>query len=220
MTSRRARALLRGPVLTIALLVGVLPATVAQARFGDETLAKGDSGADVRSLQRYLNRAGYETDVDGVFGRHTQKRVRAFEGNEELRVDGRVTRSDARALKAAAERGEDETAPDDEPGKTQETPGAEATLGEDGLATAPADAPAQVKAVIAAGNEIAKKPYKYGGGHASERDTGYDCSGSISYALREAGLMEGAMASGGFTRFGEPGAASGSRSAPTPGTRT
>ncbi len=59
--------------------------------------------------------------------------------------------------------------------------------------------------MIAAGNEIAKKPYKYGGGHAKQRDSGYDCSGSISYALREAGLMKGAMDSGGFMRFGEPG---------------
>ena len=41
--------------------------------------------------------------------------------------------------------------------------------------------------MIAAGNEIAKKPYKYGGGHAKLSDSGYDCSGSISYALRKAG---------------------------------
>ena len=51
--------------------------------------------------------------------------------------------------------------------------------------------------MIAAGNEIAKKPYKYGGGHAKRRDSGYDCSGSISYALREAGLMKGSLDSSG-----------------------
>ena len=70
---------------------------------------------------------------------------------------------------------------------------------------APADAPPEVKDVIEAGNEIAKKPYKYGGGHAKQSDSGYDCSGSISYALRKAGLMKGSMASGALMRFGERG---------------
>ena len=173
-------------VLVAALALAAMPVTAAEARFGDETLRKGDSGRDVKTLQRTLNDAGYETDVDGEFGPHTQKRVRAFEGNEERRVDGRVTPSDARALKAAAERGPDESA-DDEPGTTQEAPGDEASVGEDGFAIAPADAPQAVKDVIAAGNEIAKKPYKYGGGHGKLRDSGYDCSGSVSYAPAQGG---------------------------------
>ena len=59
--------------------------------------------------------------------------------------------------------------------------------------------------MIAAGNRIAKKPYKYGGGHAKLRDSGYDCSGSVSYALRGGKLMRGAMDSGGFMRWGRSG---------------
>ena len=158
----------------------------------------------MRQLQRTLNDAGYETNVDGEFGPHTQKRVRAFEGNEQRRVDGKVTPSDARVLKKAADRGE--TAPGgEEPGPTAETPGERATVDEDGFAVAPASAPQQVKDVIAAGNKIAKKPYKYGGGHGEASDTGYDCSGSVSYALRRAGLMEGSMPSGAMTRWGERG---------------
>ena len=58
-----------------------------------------------------------------------------------------------------------------------------------GLAVAPADAPASVKEIIAAGNKIAFKPYIYGGGHGSWNDSGYDCSGSVSYALHGAGLL-------------------------------
>ena len=191
-------------VLVAALALTAMPVAAAEARFGDETLRKGDSGRDVKTLQRTLNDAGYETDVDGEFGPHTQKRVRAFEGNEERRVDGKVTPSDARALKAAAERGAGE-AGGDQPGATQEAPGEEASVGEDGFAIAPAGAPQVVKDVIAAGNEIAKKPYKYGGGHGKLRDSGYDCSGSISYALRKAGLMEESMPSGAMTRWGARG---------------
>ncbi len=201
----------RTPVLAAALLAAasIAPAS-AQARFGDETLRKGDSGSNVRGLQRALNDAGYETDVDGRFGPHTLKRVRAFEGNERLRVDGKVTPPDAVVLEEAAERGPDgeeeppgsdeDTTPDQE-----EVAGSEATLNDDGLAVAPADAPQEVKDAIEAGNEIAEKPYKYGGGHGKLKDSGYDCSGSISYALRKAGLMEGSMPSGAMMSFGDSG---------------
>ena len=85
------------------------------------------------------------------------------------------------------------------------TPGSKATVGSDGLAVAPADAPDQVKQIIAAGNEIAKTPYHYGGGHGKWQDSGYDCSGSVSYALHGAGLLDSALTSGDFTSWGEKG---------------
>ena len=65
-----------------------------------------------------------------------------------------------------------------------------ATLNPDGTATPPDAAPQAVKEIIAAGNQIAKKPYIYGGGHGKWKDSGYDCSGSVSYALHGAGLLE------------------------------
>lgn len=74
-----------------------------------------------------------------------------------------------------------------------------------GVAQAPAGAPSQVALVIAAGNAIAGLPYLYGGGHAGFKDTAYDCSGSISYALAAAGLVTAPMASGGFMSWGESG---------------
>jgi hypothetical protein len=80
-----------------------------------------------------------------------------------------------------------------------------ATVGADGYAVAPALAPPVVQAVIAAGNLIAHKPYIYGGGHGQWEDAGYDCSGSVSYALHGAGLLETAMPSGSFTSWGDPG---------------
>lgn len=84
-------------------------------------------------------------------------------------------------------------------------PGSKATLTRNGLAIPPAEAPAKVKAAIRAGNRIAKKPYKWGGGHARLVDTGYDCSGSVSFALRGGRLMTSAMASTGFMSWGRRG---------------
>jgi hypothetical protein len=75
----------------------------------------------------------------------------------------------------------------------------------DGTAVAPEDAPDIVKRVILAANEIARFPYKWGGGHGAWRDTGYDCSGSVSFALAGAGLLGRPLTSGGFVSFGSPG---------------
>lgn len=75
----------------------------------------------------------------------------------------------------------------------------------DGTAVAPEDAPEPVQRVIQAGNAIAKMPYKWGGGHGAWKDNGYDCSGSVSFALAGAGLLDAPMASGGFMNWGAPG---------------
>jgi cell wall-associated NlpC family hydrolase len=75
----------------------------------------------------------------------------------------------------------------------------------DGTAVAPENAPDVVKRVIMAGNEIAKFPYKWGGGHGAWRDNGYDCSGSVSFALASAGLLGRPLTSGGFLNYGAPG---------------
>ena len=88
---------------------------------------------------------------------------------------------------------------------TQLAPGDTAQIGPDGLAIAPASAPDPVKAIIAAGNQIASKPYKYGGGHGKWNDSGYDCSGSVSYALHGAGLLDKPLASGDFETWGDSG---------------
>jgi cell wall-associated NlpC family hydrolase len=75
-------------------------------------------------------------------------------------------------------------------------PPGKATLTSKGAAIAPANAPWQVQAAIAAGNQIRKMPYRWGGGHASFYDSGYDCSGAVSYVLHGAGLLSGPMPSG------------------------
>ena len=76
----------------------------------------------------------------------------------------------------------------------------------DGTAVAPEDAPEPVKRVILAANQIAKFPYKWGGGHGAWRDNGYDCSGSVSFALAGAGLLDRPLTSGLLAGYGRPGA--------------
>ncbi len=75
-----------------------------------------------------------------------------------------------------------------------------ARLRTDGRAAIPHDAPKQIRNIIRAANEIVGKPYKWGGGHAKLVDRGYDCSGSVGYALIRNGLMNGPMVSGQMAR--------------------
>jgi hypothetical protein len=81
-------------------------------------------------------------------------------------------------------------------------PGSKATLLPDGSAAAPADAPPAVQQAIFAANKLLDKPYKYGGGHAKVEDSGYDCSGTVSYALLAAGALKSPLDSGSFMRWG------------------
>jgi hypothetical protein len=74
-----------------------------------------------------------------------------------------------------------------------------------GIALPPLDSPAEVRAIIEAGNAIARTPYKWGGGHGRWQDTGYDCSGSVSFALASAGLLGGPLDSGRLMSWGSPG---------------
>jgi hypothetical protein len=85
-----------------------------------------------------------------------------------------------------------------------------AGLSAGGLATIPPAAPSRVAAIINAANSVARKPYVYGGGHgrlADETfvDTAYDCSGSVSFALAAAGLVDSPMDSSALARYGRPG---------------
>jgi hypothetical protein len=75
-----------------------------------------------------------------------------------------------------------------------------------GKAAAPKNAPLAVKRAIWAANQLRHKPYRYGGGHKSFNDRGYDCSGTISYVLGAAGLIVSPMSSTDFRRYGEQGA--------------
>jgi hypothetical protein len=191
-----------GALFVLAVAASVLvfptPGAAEAAAFGSRTLREGASGSDVKSLQRYLARAGFATSADGQFGPRTERSVMRFERSAERRVNGVVSRSDARALRRSVRQA-----------KQQRSGGQpaleEATLAGDGTALAPAGAPPEVVEVIEAGNRISTKPYKYGGGHRRWRDSGYDCSGSVSYALHGGGLLDSPLDSSGFMRYGRRG---------------
>lgn len=83
-------------------------------------------------------------------------------------------------------------------------PGTRAVL-RGNVAAAPAAAPLEVKRAIWAANQLRTKPYRYGGGHRSFNDSAYDCSGTVSYALGAAGLINSPMPSSGFRKYGQRG---------------
>jgi peptidoglycan hydrolase-like protein with peptidoglycan-binding domain len=136
-------------------------------------------GALVKVLQRRLR-----LPVDGVFGPQTRAAVKRFQRARGLYPDGVVGPQTWRAL-----------------GR----PGTKVVLKSAKLKPRSRGRGRVVRRVIAAANRIASKPYKWGGGHGRWRDTGYDCSGSVSYALHGGGLLKRSRDSSGFMRYGKPG---------------
>jgi hypothetical protein len=204
----RRRTLVVALWVISACLLHATEATAAKRIFGSRPLQLGSHGRDVRVLQDFLTRWGLRTTVDGIYGPRTTRRVRRWERLTGRRVDGRMSLADARELRRAVEAGERRPAAAAAPAAplaTAVAPAEAAVLTPDGTAVAPAGAPEVVRELIAAGNEIHDKPYKYGGGHGRWVDSGYDCSGSMSYALHGAGLLDTALDSTGFMSWGEPG---------------
>jgi cell wall-associated NlpC family hydrolase len=194
------------PLVTALAVALALPAAASAAPYGSRTLSLGAHGADVKKLQRYLAFAGHRVARDGDFGPRTLRALRATEAELELRADGIATAREQRAIWRAVREpdggGAAYAAP---PPPDKAVPGANGTVTADGFAVPPRSAPEVVKQVVAAGNAIATAPYRWGGGHARWDDTGYDCSGSVSYALHGGGLLDSALVSGDFARWGAPG---------------
>jgi peptidoglycan hydrolase-like protein with peptidoglycan-binding domain len=160
---------------------------------GDRIIKPGMTGHDVRVLQAYLSMAGFPTTVDGQDGPATEQNVIAFQRSRGLKPNGIVTWQVSQTLRLVVA----EIA-------TSEPPVRHARL-VGGLAIAPSDAPEAVKEVIAAANRIAFKPYIYGGGHGSWNSAGYDCSGSVSYALHGGHLLNETEDSTQLESYGDAG---------------
>lgn len=91
---------IRAVAACATVLIPLALAAPADARFGERTLRPGHSGPDVRTLQSYLTRAGYETRVSGTYDAATERRVRRFEDAEGRRPNGIVSVEEARLLRA------------------------------------------------------------------------------------------------------------------------
>ncbi|HYI35940.1 MAG TPA: peptidoglycan-binding protein [Thermoleophilaceae bacterium] len=136
-------------------------------------------GGGVQALQRAIG-----VSADGVFGPQTEAALKRWQGSHGLTADGIA----GPMTRAKAGLG---------PGPVLKRKSARGARGGGG--------DSRVAGVIAAANRIAGTPYKYGGGHGSFNDSGYDCSGSVSYALRGGGLIKAPQASSGLMSYGAPG---------------
>jgi peptidoglycan hydrolase-like protein with peptidoglycan-binding domain len=148
----------------------------------------------VRRLQEALHVA-----VDGEFGPETEGAVRRFQAAHGLEVDGVVGPATWSAL---GDSGLPELNP---PRWALGGASSSTTAGGGAPGASSSSAEATVARVIAAANEIATRPYVYGGGHGSFISYGYDCSGSVSYALHGGGLLSAPEDSTGLESYGEPG---------------
>lgn len=186
------------------------------------TLYPGARGAQVSVLQRDLTVAGVKTKVTGYYGSGTRSHVRRFQHAHRLAADGVAGPNTVRALLAVV-RAHDTTVKGDSSGDSSTASGSSGSTGSGssgagdsggsalgapaqsarvvrlhlnskGLVVIPNTVPTKVAKMLAAANRIAHRRYIYGGGHSGwGPQSGYDCSGSVSYVLHGAGLMSAAQ---------------------------
>lgn len=151
------------------------------------------SGGRITLLQFYLDDVGFVAPVDGQYGSQTKHSVAKFQAAHGLTQSGKVNQRTGKAIGGAIQKLE------------AIKPNGHTKIHWSGEATAPSNAPAVVRAVVAAGNRIIHSSYCYAGGHGSWKSSCYDCSGSVSYALHGAHLLSSPEDSTGLESYGAPG---------------
>jgi peptidoglycan hydrolase-like protein with peptidoglycan-binding domain len=148
--------------------------------------------------------AALHVPVDGEFGPETEAAVRRLQARHGLAVDGVVGPSTWAVV--GVHNAVTLTPPASALVATGSADGSSGTSAASGSAgTDEGEASGVIAQVIAAANEIATRPYVYGGGHGSFESEGYDCSGSVSYALHGGGLISSPEDSTELESYGEPG---------------
>jgi hypothetical protein len=172
-----------GPQTRAAMGLGTGPIlkrrrTGTRGRAG-RTHHRAHRAGGVRALQRRVG-----VPADGVFGPATEAAVKRWQRRHGLVADGIVGPQTRAAMGLG-----------DGPVLKRRGSGSGGGGGGGG----------RLSRLIAAANRIATSPYKYGGGHGTYHDSGYDCSGSVSYALHYAGVLRAPLDSSGFMSYGLPG---------------
>jgi peptidoglycan hydrolase-like protein with peptidoglycan-binding domain len=157
---------------------------------------EASAGNEVSRLQSALH-----LETDGNFGPETEAAVRRLQARHGLSVDGVVGPSTWAALGVSG-------APTLNPPhsalvRSDSSEGSAIDVSDTTSSTG--DSSGVIARVIAAGDEIATRPYVWGGGHGSFESAGYDCSGSVSYALHGGGLLSSPEDSSEFESYGEAG---------------
>jgi cell wall-associated NlpC family hydrolase len=157
--------------------------------------APAASGDAVERLQSALH-----MQTDGNFGPETEAAVRRLQARHGLTVDGIVGAETWSVLGIHSE--ETLNPPADAlagfgPGRSSDSSASNTAGG--------GESSSVIARVIAAGDEIATRPYVFGGGHGSFQSEGYDCSGSVSYALHGGGLLSSPEDSSQLESYGEAG---------------
>jgi peptidoglycan hydrolase-like protein with peptidoglycan-binding domain len=148
----------------------------------------------VKRLQEALH-----VQADGTFGAETEAAVKRMQAERGIAVDGVVGPQTWSAL------GIEEKATLHPPRAVSHGTGGEESSGSSSDSAGGGESSSVVERVVAAADEIATRPYVYGGGHGSFQSTGYDCSGSVSYALHGGGLLSSPEDSSALESYGDPG---------------
>jgi peptidoglycan hydrolase-like protein with peptidoglycan-binding domain len=178
-------------------------ATVAVAHPSPSTGEAPAAGAGnaISRLQSAL-----KMSPDGEFGPETEAAVRRLQARHGLNVDGVVGAATWALLGITSE---PELKPPASAIVHENTEGGSSDHSSEGGSTSSTGGGGEgsgvIARVIAAGEEIATRPYQWGGGHGSFQSAGYDCSGSVSYALHGGGLLSSPLDSTAFESYGEPG---------------
>lgn len=193
-------------------LVGVLAAPALLALGALVASAASGDGPDARALEPVAAPLPLPPDVTRIAGEARVALDRAQARAAQRRADAETRRLEAAARRAAetAEPERIQTIAAPAPTATLDPKDADQTVVraevlDNGIALPPLESPPEVRAIIEAGNGIARTPYLWGGGHGKWQDKGYDCSGSVSFALAAAGLLDRSQTSGQLMRYGKPG---------------
>jgi peptidoglycan hydrolase-like protein with peptidoglycan-binding domain len=205
--------------------------TGAAAAEGEGQAAPGSAGGSPTSSIRRLQ-AALHLPVDGELGPATAAAIQRLQARHGVTVDGVVgpatwgiigvsaertldpprsafAQREARSSEGSSRSSEGSSrSSEDSGGSGEERHSSEGEQSRSSGSTSSSggsEGSGAVGRVIAAGNEIASRPYVYGGGHGSFSSRGYDCSGSVSYALHGAGLISSPQDSTSLESYGSSG---------------